>query len=258
VITCAVCLIQRRKTLFKNHLQNSVHALRRVGKEQIGYYSDTLYKDFRNSTSKALRYSNSVEKNIPKTFSGGYIFEPAKNPNPGIAKQAIPSKTYPRSSGQQIWPSEIGIPSKGVIRRVVDRKRISPLQSHVRRDRSIHCFQRVSTHLHRQTRSQGTKNMQAASVHHFRRFEGDLRVGEPVPRAPELAVVFRIHRDVRAVRHVRAVQSVEAVAQRGAQVRCAFRVVARFCPWSKRVVVEFRWGVAGYYKAGAPVAVIAV
>jgi len=49
-----------------------------VGKEQMGYYSDTLYKYFRNSTSKALRYSNSVDIKYSKTFSGGYIFEPAK------------------------------------------------------------------------------------------------------------------------------------------------------------------------------------
>jgi len=74
VITRAVCLIQRRKTLFKHHLQNSINAFLRVGKEQMGYYSDTLYKDFRNATSKALRYSNSVDMNIPKTFSGGYIY----------------------------------------------------------------------------------------------------------------------------------------------------------------------------------------
>ena len=103
MITCAVCLIQRRKTLFKHHLHNSVHAFRRVGKEQMGYYSDTLYKDFRNSTSKALRYSNSVDMNIQKTFSGGYIFEPTKNPNPGIAKQAIPSKDLPKV----IWPADL-------------------------------------------------------------------------------------------------------------------------------------------------------
>jgi len=69
VITYAVCLIDLIQTS-----TDSVHALRRVGKEQIGYYSDTLYKDFRNSTSKALRYSNSVDMNIPKTFSGGYIY----------------------------------------------------------------------------------------------------------------------------------------------------------------------------------------
>jgi hypothetical protein len=78
VITCAVCLIRRRKTLIQTSSTDSVHAFRRVGKEQMGYYSDTLYKYFRNSTSKALRYSNSVDIKYSKTFSGGYIFEPAK------------------------------------------------------------------------------------------------------------------------------------------------------------------------------------